>query len=224
MASTLIEIRQQIGDCGFAYLPSFNRSLTTIQIAMELGEPIEIPGIPVVQKIIPREKENAPKNIYSGTYGLREFPLHSDLAHWHIPPHYLILRCIVPSSNVFTCLMDFPECLAQVPESTIQRALFLPRRNILGKKHILRIRQEIGERSLLRWDELFLAPANQEGDEMHKYMTSPMSKRSTLELQLLHPADTLIIDNWRMLHGRSSVPTIGLKRIVERTYLEEFKQ
>lgn len=224
MASTLIKVRQQIGDYGFAYLPAFNRSLTTIQIAMELGEPIEISGIPVVQRIIPREKDKAPKNIYSGTYGLREFPLHSDLAHWHIPPHYMILRCIVPSSSVFICLMDFPRYLEEVPESIIQRALFLPRRNILGKKHLLRIRQEIGDCSFLRWDELFLSPANQEGDEMHNFMTSPISKRSTIELQLSHPADTLIIDNWRMLHGRSSVPPTGLERLLERTYLQELKQ
>jgi len=224
MASTLLKIRQQIRECGFAYLPSFNPSLTTLQIAEELGEPVELSEIPTVQRIIPRERDSAPLNIYSGTYGLREFPLHTDLAHWHIPPHYMILRCIVPCPSVSTRLMDFPRYLKEIPESTIRRAMFLPRRTILGKKHLLRIRQEVGDRSLLRWDKLFIAPANHEGEEVHQYMTAVVSKCSTFEMHLAHPADTLIIDNWRMLHGRSAVPTIGLERIVERVYLEELKQ
>ena len=60
MASTLLKIRQQIRECGFAYLPSFNPSLTTLQIAEELGEPVELSEIPTVQRIIPRERDSAP--------------------------------------------------------------------------------------------------------------------------------------------------------------------
>lgn len=219
-----LQISQQIRDFGFAYLESFKPHLTTMQIAAELGDPIEILGIPIVQRIIPREQENAPRTLYSGNYGLGDFPLHTDLAHWYVPPHYIILRCIAPSPNVFTRLIEFSECLKEIPESTIRRAQFLPRRNIANKKHLLRIYQEIGGQDLLRWDELFIVPANREAIEVQRYLIPAMWKCSTLEISLLHSADTLIIDNWRMLHGRSSVSTIGVERILERTYLERFKE
>lgn len=224
MASALSEISKRIRACGYAYLASFKPNSTTMQIATELGEPIEISGIPTVQQIVPREQENAPRNLYSGNYGLGHFPLHTDLAHWYIPPHYIILRCIVPSSTVFTRLIEFARCLRGIPESTIQRAQFLPRRNVAGKKHLLRVYQEIEAYHLLRWDELFIVPANHEAVEVQNPLILAMSKCSPVELSLSHPADTLIIDNWRMLHGRSSVPLNGLERIVERAYLGEFKE
>jgi alpha-ketoglutarate-dependent taurine dioxygenase len=36
---------------------------------------------------------------------------------------------------------------------------------------------------------------------------------------LENTSDTLLIDNWRMLHGRSAIPDGGDGRIIERVYL-----
>jgi alpha-ketoglutarate-dependent taurine dioxygenase len=37
---------------------------------------------------------------------------------------------------------------------------------------------------------------------------------------LARAGDTLLIDNWRMLHARSSIPLGREDRIIERVYLE----
>ena len=62
-------------------------------------------GIPTVQTLKPRTERQAPKSHYSGIFGLDEFPLHTDLAHWAMPPRYFMLRCIHGSPDVTTKLL-----------------------------------------------------------------------------------------------------------------------
>ncbi|WP_189666890.1 TauD/TfdA family dioxygenase [Pseudomonas amygdali] len=42
-----------------------------------------------------------------------------------------------------------------------------------------------------------------------------------MDVCLCNPGDTLIVDNWRMLHGRSAVPTSAMRRQLERIYISE---
>lgn len=47
---------------------------------------------------------------------------------------------------------------------------------------------------------------------------------SDVDSQLLkNPGDTLIIDNWTTLHGRSEVEKSSNDRVIERVYLREIK-
>jgi alpha-ketoglutarate-dependent taurine dioxygenase len=52
-------------------------------------------------------------------------------------------------------------------------------------------------------------------------MLDPAWKTAALNVLLLQPGDTLLIDNWRMLHGRSEVSTQSTSRIIDRVYLAE---
>jgi len=224
MDNALPDITDEINHHGYVYLENFYPNLTTLQVGNMFGNTMEIPGIPIVQRITPREQTQSTMNVYSGNYGLGAFPQHTDLAHWHIPPHYLILRCIVPGPNVLTSVTDFSACLRTLPENAIRRAQFLPRRSINGKKHLLRLFQKLATCHLLRWDELFIVPANHEAFEVRNHLAYMMARYSTTQISFVSPADTLIIDNWKMLHGRSPVPASGLKRLVERVYLTELKK
>jgi len=49
--------------------------------------------------------------------------------------------------------------------------------------------------------------------------SSAVREALVIRVTLTSPGDTLVIDNWRMLHGRSAVPRDGLQRHVERAYL-----
>lgn len=219
MGSTLSAITQSIKHNGYAYLERFRPGLSTLEMASEVGRTEEIAGVPLVQRIIPREEVRAPRNVYSGNYGLGAFPLHTDLAHWYVPPRYMVLRCMTPGPHVFTRVVDFTQCLAGVSQGTIQRAQFMPRRKLSGKKHLLRLFQRIADHHLWRWDEMFIVPANSEAIEIKNHLSSTMTQCGGATISFLHHADTLIIDNWRMLHGRSPVPTTDLSRVLERVYL-----
>jgi L-asparagine oxygenase len=65
---------------------------------------------------------------YSGIYGLGCFPFHTDLAHWRVPPHYLLLRCMTGYSDVPTLLVDGQALIDAVTLDVLIRAIFMPRR------------------------------------------------------------------------------------------------
>jgi len=164
---------------------------------------------------------NQLQNVYSGNYGLGEFPLHSDLAHWANAPRYLMLRCIVPSNEVYTFLYNVQKIIENVGDITIQRALFKPRKKISGHISLLRFHEKHSGLDKYRWDKLFIVPDNKEAQTIAKHLSNFTSENAELRCYYTAPGDTVIVDNWRMFHGRSSVPETGRDRLIERVYLSE---
>ena len=76
---------------------------------------------------------------------------------------------------------------------------------------------------LFRWDSVFVIPGT---DRVGKYalpIEEELAMIEVKEVRLENPGDTLIIDNWRLLHGRSQVPVDSEVRTIERAYLESIK-
>ncbi|MBC7101607.1 MAG: TauD/TfdA family dioxygenase [Parvibaculum sp.] len=73
-----------------------------------------------------------------------------------------------------------------------------------------------------RWDSIFLSPVNGASQAVNEYMfqAAPQSP-ALVEVSLSRPGDTLIVDNWKCLHGRSAVPPEAVGRRVERVYMSE---
>lgn len=212
---------------GFLFLPRLAPHETTTTVASHLGELIDLHSmlhhspIPTVQSIRPRHKYDSPSNIYSGTFGTQEFPLHTDLAHWLVPPRYLILRCLRGEPDVVTDLLDIFSFINFLGRDVAEGAMMRPRR--------VRADSPTGPLSVVfnrsstlgvRWDRLFLSPMNLRGREALEKMTATCQialHRKTVVLQ--DCGDTLLIDNWRCLHGRSSVSESSMGRRVERVFL-----
>jgi hypothetical protein len=55
-------------------------------------------------------------------------------------------------------------------------------------------------------------------------MLDPTWNRAVMKILLNEPGDTVLIDNWRMLHGRSQILAQGKVRHIERVYLSEVFQ
>jgi L-asparagine oxygenase len=158
-----------------------------------------------------------PANTYGGNYGMGALPRHTDLAHWHVPPRYLMLRCKVGDPSVETPLVHRREALRGLAPAVIQRALFRPRRRLDGKMYLLRLLQ--GE--IFRWDRLFLTADNPEAQEVKAALTALEAREHGTAIRLGEPGRTLIIDNWAMMHGRSAVPDSATSRRIQRAYFSE---
>lgn len=65
----------------------------TETVARCLGDVLSLPGLPTVQKLTPHPESKKSLATYSGNFGMGDFPMHTDLAHWATPPRYLLLRC-----------------------------------------------------------------------------------------------------------------------------------
>lgn len=171
-----------------------------------------------VDTLTPRDKCTRDLNRYHGNFGFEEYPLHTDLAHWIVPPRYLVLRRRTGLGLVSTFVLDAPTLADWLPQSIVQRALFFPRQARVITALPFRISQTLP--FTLRWDGMFVRPANVQANVCAGIFRSSDFLASRKPIFLSAETVILIIDNWRCLHGRSAVPLADRKRSVERTYLE----
>lgn len=192
---------------------------TMLEVASGIGEIYEVSTMPLVQTLTPRFSENEQKNTYSGNYGLREFPFHTDLAHWYTPPRYLFLRCVSPAIDVATKLVD-SHCITEgILKELLNRAHFKPRKRLDRKSNLLKILHD----GIFRWDSIFIEPANKTGKDLMLEVEKLLKNIPEREVFLTLKGDCLLIDNWRMLHGRGQIGSISMNRIIERVYFNEVK-
>jgi L-asparagine oxygenase len=212
---------------GFAFMPSWSPSSNTLEVAEFLGKIIEPSNISrnftieTVQVLQPRHKQSETNRVYSDIFGLNKFPLHTDLAYWQEPPHYLVLRCLRGSSEVYTKILNVEIVERFAGELIMKRALVKPRHLPHGMPVcVLPLRPTGLGRNSIRWDSVFLKPVNGAASQFIDVMER-LNNDTTLgvNVPLVNHGDTLVIDNWRALHGRSSVPSHGEMRRIERVYL-----
>lgn len=202
------------------FLPAYRPTDDTRTVASTLGTIAALPDVPQVQVLKPRDSSDAPPNIYSGTFGFDSFPLHTDLAHWYVPPRYFLLRCVVGSPDVTTPIFDGLELVRMIGANRLRGALIQPRRPIAGHRNLLRLLDISRHRvARFRWDEHFNVPATASSRYTCEAVAAALASATTTAIALVIPGDTLIVDNWRMLHGRSPVQKVSINRRVERAYL-----
>lgn len=213
---------------GHAFLPSWQPHRGTSELARVMGRIVDIPSllpgaaIPTIQSLAPRHEKDSPPNQYSAAFGLGAFPLHTDLAHWARPPRYLLLRCVSSGTGVTTRVLAASSVASFLSLAVLRRALVRPRRVGRRASVLLPVVFERSEDSFaLRWDSLFLVPMNEASRKVAETIASNACDPHILDYSLTSPGDTLVLDNWRCLHGRGAVALGGMTRRLERAYISE---
>jgi hypothetical protein len=214
-------IIRRVQDYGFAFAPRVAPHLDTAQFAALLGTSEILDGLDPVQSLTPKPIEATTPNVYSGQFGLGPFPFHTDLAHWSLPPRFVLLCCRRGDARVFTGVLPWSRVLRHLPSDAERRARFRPRRALHGRVHLLPFRQRVGDRTLWRWDSVFLEADNPDAAAIANSLTELDMTSVAERVVLRDPGDVLVIDNWRTLHSRGAVPAEGSDRMVERAYLRE---
>ncbi|MBC7283294.1 TauD/TfdA family dioxygenase [Hoeflea sp.] len=212
------EVRDEIRKTGYIFLKSHRPDESVVELAKSWGKPMVLWEDGLVQALVPRT-EAAP-NSYSGIYGLGHFPFHSDLAHWLTPPRYLLLRCVTGYADIPTLLVDGRDLIDAITLDILARAIFKPRRPRDGSVSLLRLCESIEDSVRIRWDPVFLKPASRIGAVADLHIREWLSTCKPTSLSLTQPHDTLLIDNWRMLHARSPILPGRENRKIQRIYLE----
>lgn len=219
MSGDAMNVAKVVAEYGFACYAQFSLGSTTEQVARSIGEPIALSNNSPVHFLTPKRKDEATPNTYSGQYGLGEFPLHTDMANWHQPPRYLMLRCVVGAISVATTLFDPRSIISIIGVENLARALMKPRRTVAGRTSLLPLVQHFDGGTLLRWDERYLEPASRMGEVYATELRNQLRTVEPTNVTLSQSGDTILIDNWRMLHGRTCVPEDCRSRLIERVYL-----
>lgn len=217
------EIRETIQRHGYAVINEDAAGQESREAMARFGQLLTLPGLAEVQTLELREKESATPNTYSGNYGRGEFPLHTDLAHWSLPPRYFVLRCIFGAKDVPTRLVDGLDLIETVGELKMSRAIVRPRRPIAGQLSLLHLLDTHAGVNVLRWDELFILPVTAEGKGVMEAVRHCLTQTRSIQITLSKPGDTLIVDNWRMLHGRAAASGATTRRL-DRAYIDELNR
>lgn len=204
---------------GVLFFKSNPESEDTTKVANSIGHILEVPGMPAVQTLTPRESHNEEKSSYSGNFGMGAFPFHTDLAHWYIPPRYFLLRCIVPSNNVKTKFVSSSEVFSLEDPISLNRSLFRPRRRLDGRLNMLRLKHD----ELYRWDTLFIKPMTDSAIELQSRITERIEELPHLEVSLNNSGDCILVDNWKVIHSRTAVQSADTSRKIERVYMSGLK-
>jgi L-asparagine oxygenase len=213
--------KQLVEKQGYALLPRFLPDLEPAAAAAKVGVPEQVDGLRLVQELVPTTPDKTTPNTYSGNFGLESFPLHTDLAHWATPPRYLMLRCARGDADALTQIVDGKTVIAALGSRLLARCLTRPRRPMEGTFQLLPIWHDFSEsgEQLFRWDSIYLKPANEYAISVFQQIDAFLSRAVPVAKVLLNQGDTLLIDNWRLLHGRSPIQNPESSRKIHRLYL-----
>jgi len=214
-------LKQRLDSVGWAVLPHIAVGVSSESVARELGEPLAPLNGALVQRLTP--KAASTPNTYSGIFGLGRFPFHTDLAHWPVPPRYLLLRCVVGYGDVPTMLLDGRAVAEEVGSETMARALVRPRRPRRGEFRLLRLRQQSAEGDIIRWDEVYLKPASPVGQDVSERIQAYLETCQSTPVAMVADGDVLVLDNWRILHSRPAISEDRRERRLERVYLRSLR-
>lgn len=207
---------------GYIFLPEFLPNLDIVSCGKFFGEiipPHSIKNEYPAEKLTPKEKKEFNKNTYSSIFGLGEFPYHTDLAHLPTPPKYLLLRCLKGAKDVKTKILESKNIIKEYDFSKLKRSIFKPR-DKLNSRVSLPLPLIFGN-EFIRWDSIFLQPANKNAEDFHEWMSIALWDGIEKSHSLSVSGDTLLINNWKNLHSRSSVSEEDRIRVIERIYLSE---
>jgi L-asparagine oxygenase len=214
-------ITESIAVNGYALIRGHRPNFSSLDALADFGQIDTIEGLNSVQSLVPYDISEAPPNTYSGNFGVAEFPLHTDLAHWAVPPRYLALRCIHGSESVATKVLDGWNVTNHFRTALLRTILVQPRRPMRNGKQLLPLleRADTPAGFRLRWDSVYLRPATTHSTELFANVSAFISQAQPPEFVLLERGDTLIVDNWRCLHGRTSAHHNAKTRQIDRAYL-----
>lgn len=176
-------------------------------IARDLGQPIATKN-GVVEEVSPHHIEDSNPNSLSGKYGLDNFPLHCDTSHWVVPCRYVLLSCKKASDiPVSTKLLDTLNMNLSLSDKQLALSSVFLIKN--GRKSFYSSILS-SSRDFIRLDPGCMYALDDDGKKAMEVYSYAKQKAKIIEINWQR-ADILIIDNWRVLHGRGASPKLDCK-------------
>jgi alpha-ketoglutarate-dependent taurine dioxygenase len=171
-----------------------------LALAAGLGTPTATrSGGSLCDALLPTEAAAAKTQSLSRIHAVGEFPLHIDTAHWLTPCRYVMLACVSPGSGCrSTLLMD----ARSLPVNEHQTALLrsTPLRVTNGRNSFFSTIL-CKTRPFVRFDPGCMTATTPDGAKALAVLAR-QNWPDYIETVQWKTGTVLVIDNWRMLHGR----------------------
>jgi len=187
-------------------------------LARSLGEPVPVrPSGALMDCLRPVSAADAPARSLSALHGLGTFPFHTDAAHHRVPPRYLLLRLADgATSETPTLLVDSdPSYLSRSDAATLSRETWLIQGGF-GRTFYSPVLDR--SRMLLRFDLGCMRQPAGTRLRAPEILERLLGNSQVVEVAW-QPRTTLVLDNWRVLHGRPAVDASDTGRVLMRQLL-----
>ncbi len=209
--------------CGWAELGAVAGPSDLLKVAQMLGQVVHQYSRPSVSMLKPLAEREADPSTTSALHGMGKFPYHTDLAHWPTPPRYVVMGNGDCLSNVPTLLLDTrsDQKIIRLRESgrrAVWKVTKATRPFLCSLQFVHRGTEGF------RWDRNVMAPANSSALTLETELIQALETNVTnneVAFGWKVPNTCLVIDNWRVLHARPSVPSAEAHRRLYRAFSRE---
>lgn len=187
---------------------------TVLETARDLGAVMKGRRGSHVERLESMEKDRAPASSLSAQFGRGEFPCHVDMAHLPVPCRYVVLGCGFAKERPAATLIQSVGELRFSPDEVdcMHTGVFLVKN---GRRSFFASVLS-GRRKFFRWD-----PGCMQAKDEYARVAQTAIER---ELGAIDPVrhqwragSILVLDNWKVLHGRDSCDRDGAQRVIYRS-------
>lgn len=171
-----------------------------LALANGLGTPAATrSGGNLCDTLLPTEADAARPRSLSKVHAVGEFPLHNDTAHWLTPCHYVMLACVSPGSGSRpTLLLDTRRLPLNGHQILLLRST--PLRVTNGRNSFFSTILSKA-RPFVRFDPGCMTATTTNGAKALAVLAR-QNWPDYIETVQWKTGTVLVMDNWRMLHGR----------------------
>lgn len=189
-----------------------------ISLVKKLGEIIPTTNGQEYDVIVANDGRNARLGSFSQNFGLNTFPLHTDTAFWAVPARLLVMWSPEISSTSTTMLpwKDILDRFSQTEKNAVNEAVFVVK--TFENSNYRAINFISSKKNGYRYDPNIMLPANRQAEKFVEAFNKVISQVNLIDLYW-SGSNVLVLNNWKMLHGRSRVDNEHEKRKIYRAYV-----
>ena len=165
-----------------------------------------------VDRLTPRTAGTAPRRSLSGLYGTASFPMHSDGAHWSLPPRLSILGAARVCPHSAKTLLARAPALAPSDYNIVARGVYVVRNG--SRSFLASICRRT--RPFVRFDRGCMTPIDTPSRTGLDLYATRLGEVEPSEIAW-NVGDVLVVNNWTTLHGRTEAEADG-RRLLLRIF------
>lgn len=191
------------------------------ELASSLGEPIRVfASDPIPERLLVPNPHSVRGWLSYGQL-LGFLPFHTDCPHFELPPRYLLLRLVCSGS--VSCETVLADPLSRLPERTLLTESPWLRSSPSGRQKSCRILERTPHGPILRFDDVSMRPAFGRHEVCRSLLLQACTSSIIFQREL-KKGETLVVDNWRLMHARRLIGVsegpILVPRVVERVLVK----
>ncbi len=163
-----------------------------------------------VDRLVPMPTEIARSQSLSARFGSGAFPLHTDGAYLRRPPRLLVLYCVRDTERRPTRLLRWD---LDPPSAGLLSKLHRETYWFQNGRHSFLDTIVAPQRGFVRFDSGCMIPATRQASATLVELSTRLSARPCDDVHWVDGM-ALIIDNWRVLHGRGTAASFGTRTLL----------